>query len=506
VFVISKPKGWYTPMKKASDPKDETLRRLRAFLDTEEPVAVDFLVRFWEEQQAAISYADISGMIASWQPSNELFSQWQNEYAALVNRHFAPQWERLMLHAAEERRRQFPALLYDPGVIAAQEYIKQRGAELITLLSNEQRDAIQAMVAQAANYEAMTADRLSRIIRPTIGLTARQSQANLRYWHTMWLAGVESGMSPRAAETRADRLAATYAARQHRYRAMSIARTELATAYNQGAYGATIAAQEQGFLGDVVKRWLTAADERVCPICAPLDETVVNLNSVFRNGSFLPPAHPQCRCAVAFEEITPNLQLSIADGIVTTSEGNIMRNEPTSDFLQSLTEEQKIKYFGGKTKAALFDAGLLAPEDYHKPLKDIDLSGIEIPDRAAMIHSSIGEFNKTGRLSGGAHGHHAIVGLRSRGIEVNILQTAPNGVVFGNIPNHKQKFKHSGGRQTWFPKGWTEHDMMAAGIATSNRGAWVSDRAKEFVYRGVNVHVLYTDGRISSVSPSYDQP
>jgi len=101
---------------------------------------------------------------------------------------------------------------------------------------------------------------------------------------------------------------------------MSIARTELAMAYNEGAYGATIAAQEQGFLGDVRKRWLTAADERVCPICAPLDNTIVNLNAFFPNGIKLPPAHPQCRCAIAFEEITENLQPTTGGSIIDLSD------------------------------------------------------------------------------------------------------------------------------------------------------------------------------------------
>ncbi|MCL2386026.1 MAG: hypothetical protein FWC89_00610 [Defluviitaleaceae bacterium] len=172
-IVARKPSSSYFTIRKSSDIKEETLQRLRSFLDVEEPKAIEFLVSFWAEQQSAISYAEIKNMIASWNPSNEILSQWQQEYAALVNNHLAPQWERTMLHAAEERRRQFPLLLYDPAIIATQEYIQQRGAELITMLSNEQRDAIQAikaMIAQASHYEAMPPDTLARIIRPTIGL------------------------------------------------------------------------------------------------------------------------------------------------------------------------------------------------------------------------------------------------------------------------------------------------------------------------------------------------
>ena len=38
------------------------------------------------------------------------------------------------------------------------------------------------------------------------------------------------------------------------------------------------------------------------------------------------------------------------------------------EWVKSLDEKQKIKFLGGKTKAALFDAGLLSREDYIKPI------------------------------------------------------------------------------------------------------------------------------------------
>lgn len=38
-------------------------------------------------------------------------------------------------------------------------------------------------------------------------------------------------------------------------------------------------------------QWITARDERVCPTCLALANTVYNVNDVFR-----PPRHPNCRC------------------------------------------------------------------------------------------------------------------------------------------------------------------------------------------------------------------
>lgn len=304
-------------MRKAGDPKEEALQRLRSFLDAEEPQCVEFLSGFWRGQQARMGYGAIQEMIVSHNPSSALLAQWRQDYAMFVNSTLAPQWQRMMQAAAQERRLQFPGLVYDPMIDAAQEYIRQRSAELVTMFTENQQRAVQQMIAQAVQLEGMTADHLSRMIRPTIGLTAPQAKANLRYWHNAWQNGVEAGLSSRAAEARADRMAATYAARQHRYRAMNIARTELAMAYNEGIYGATLAAQEQGFLGDVTKTWLTAADERVCPICIPLDGVTVNMNGFFPNiGAKMPPAHPMCRCAVAFVEINSNLQPQRSHGIL----------------------------------------------------------------------------------------------------------------------------------------------------------------------------------------------
>jgi len=40
-------------------------------------------------------------------------------------------------------------------------------------------------------------------------------------------------------------------------------------------------------------QWTTAGDERVCPVCGPLD------GRIYRKGQFMPslPAHAYCRCS-----------------------------------------------------------------------------------------------------------------------------------------------------------------------------------------------------------------
>ncbi len=51
-----------------------------------------------------------------------------------------------------------------------------------------------------------------------------------------------------------------------------------------------------------VRRWLTAEDERVCPVCRPLDHTTRE-SGAWQAAGYPegPPAHPRCRCRVAVE-------------------------------------------------------------------------------------------------------------------------------------------------------------------------------------------------------------
>ena len=76
-------------------------------------------------------------------------------------------------------------------------------------------------------------------------------------------------------------------------RAQTIAQTETTQA---AAEGAEIAFRASG----VVERWTwaTAADERVCPICAPLEGVTVTMGEEFAPGITKPYAHVNCRCWV----------------------------------------------------------------------------------------------------------------------------------------------------------------------------------------------------------------
>lgn len=104
-----------------------------------------------------------------------------------------------------------------------------------------------------------------------------------------------------------------------RQRAELIASTEVTRAYAEGTHRAYVQA---GIIQKMV--WRTARDELVCPICAPLNDQVVDIRGSFFDklppeqqaklssrvsARFtLPPAHPRCRCWItaSFEEVTVN--------------------------------------------------------------------------------------------------------------------------------------------------------------------------------------------------------
>ena len=142
-------------------------------------------------------------------------------------------------------------------------------------------------------------------MRACIGLTKPQAVSNLKYQEAAKAAYLKQ--HPAAKQATLGKIGAEagarYAARQHRYRAKCIARTELAFGWNAGAYGATKDAQAQGYIGECKKKWLTAYDDRVCPVCSVMDEETADMDAMFSNGKLLPPGHPQCRCAVAYDEV-----------------------------------------------------------------------------------------------------------------------------------------------------------------------------------------------------------
>ncbi|MGF6353048.1 WXG100 family type VII secretion target [Paenibacillus sp. 4624] len=129
-------------------------------------------------------------------------------------------------------------------------------------------------------------------------------------------------------------------------------------------------------------------------------------------------------------------------------------------------------------------------------------------------HSSKGDFTvnpKNGKISkmrGGGHGQSNIDFLRTNGFEYNIEKTYPNGVRVGNVPEHKTPAKREGSNQAWFPKNWSESDIVEAGksVVDIPQNASKPDGVVIYgEYKGVRVGVIKTNGEIGTIFPDAEK-
>jgi hypothetical protein len=304
-YTFKNPKKITFPIRKNAA-ESAALEKLRSFLDAKEPGLVRFLVNLWRAQGKAITYKELREAILAGEISAEYMDQWIQDYTKFVTDHMQAAWEESMKAAAAELEKKYPEWYFDPYAEGVKTWTADRAAAFVTNSTDAQIQSLRAIVRRAATMENMTVDELSRVIRPMVGLTQQQSIANLKYYEKLRASGVS--------EKRAMDLSMKYAAKMHRYRAYNIARTEMAFAYNKGSYEGTKQAQEAGYMGEVVKIWCTADDERTCTrVCAPLEGKRIAMDEDFDFNTKLripgirltPPAHPGCRCTVLYEEIGP---------------------------------------------------------------------------------------------------------------------------------------------------------------------------------------------------------
>lgn len=290
------------------------LRKLRTFLDASEPRLVYFLTNLWHAQGRAITYKELREAILAGVLDAAYLEQWHEDYARFVVRYLQPAWEEAMKAAAAEIAAKHPEWTYKPAAEGVEHWMRTRSADFVTNVSQTQIDGLRALITKASTLHDMSVDELSRAIRPMVGLTMQQSNAAINYFTKL----KENGVKPEKAKD----LTIRYSARMHRYRGYNIARTELAFGYNKGMLEATKQAQEEGYLGKMVKVWCTADDERVCHICGGLEGKTIAMDEDFDFNTKLeaanpgikqtPPAHPSCRCTVLYQEVEPPTIMSPA--------------------------------------------------------------------------------------------------------------------------------------------------------------------------------------------------
>ena len=167
--------------------------------------------------------------------------------------------------------------------------------------------AMAPVIAQAAQeYVDENAD--------PVGVPLDEVAASVSEWASEHAARVAAGIAESTRRLIMGALAAASGAQDFLERisfrfgpahAAQVAVTEVTRGISRGAAELQ---QRLGGMGVVtVRRWLTAEDERVCPICRPLD------HKTYESGAWDaagvpdgPPAHPNCRCVAVVEWTEPS--------------------------------------------------------------------------------------------------------------------------------------------------------------------------------------------------------
>jgi hypothetical protein len=189
----------------------------------------------------------------------------------------------------------------DPALLAA---VEAQGAARVTAIAETTREAIRTAVSTMFETHQNVA-QLARTLREIVGLTPRQAASVVRYHAGL----VEEGLST----SRVDALVTRQTQRLIRARAATIARTETISAASAGQYLLWQQAQAQGLVDAEIRRWWILTPGACPKYCVPipdLNPDGVGLNEPFQTpiGPVLyPTVHPDCRCAVAYSDVPPEV-------------------------------------------------------------------------------------------------------------------------------------------------------------------------------------------------------
>lgn len=131
---------------------------------------------------------------------------------------------------------------------------------------------------------------LGERIRMVVGLDVRRLNAVENFRQSLVDSGVPKGLARQRSKALASRLRAD--------RANVIARTELAQLVGEAKRLAWERAKDEGrFDQYAVRIWHTHRDERLCPVCRPMNGKRAAVGKPYKSGVKAgPPAHPNCRC------------------------------------------------------------------------------------------------------------------------------------------------------------------------------------------------------------------
>lgn len=266
LLTLSKRSRW-RPVQRVADKNLPALRKFftRAFQSGRDAMSMTDMRRALRDQDESRVYDLVNDAVLAFQKETEGLQQLLEKIVVESGGEIAERLPKTLRSAriraavtgSRELAPKISGFAFDRTNPKALEWIEEHAAELIAEVSRTTREAIKEEV-EAAFEEQFDVDELTERIADLVGDDAR-------------------------AET--------------------IARTETMTASNAGQQLAWDQAIDEGFLtGDEKQEWIVTPDDRLCPICEPLDGQTVKLGAKFDTELGKvdgPPAHPNCRCTVA---------------------------------------------------------------------------------------------------------------------------------------------------------------------------------------------------------------
>jgi hypothetical protein len=194
-------------------------------------------------------------------------------------------------------------LVFDLIDERAVKWAETSSARLVREVTDEARQNIASLTAQATNGEITYQGMADLLESGGLGLTSRNARAVANSESRNFARFMNDGMSETAARIKARRMAEEYTDKLVQSRAKTIARTEIADAAMQGRYMGWESGVQSGVIdSNSVKEWIAEPD--ACSICSPLDGQLVSWDASYGEAvtgttDKMPPAHPNCRCTVA---------------------------------------------------------------------------------------------------------------------------------------------------------------------------------------------------------------
>ena len=205
--------------------------------------------------------------------------------------------------ASEYAQQNLIGYRFDISDERAIQWARNRAGELMANVNADIRKKVSDVTMRLLDGDISLREARNEIAR-TVGLHDRWQAAVDKSYEATYERLIGEGFDADDAEVMAQQVADSYAQRLIRSRASNIARTETATAQNQGRYIHWQQLAERGVINPntTVKEWRTAPEfvsskTDVCPICEPMNGVRAPIWAEFDEvGVVMPPAHPNCRC------------------------------------------------------------------------------------------------------------------------------------------------------------------------------------------------------------------